>query len=96
MIFKKKNRLNWSFQKRERLPFISGLAALAVVMWLMVLPSSSSAAAAAVSTVSPDGNETVLLLNSYHKGFFWTDEITRGVERASWFFAVSTAFCRNI
>lgn len=35
----------------------------------------------AESADTQDGVKKVLLLNSYHKGFFWTDEITRGVEK---------------
>ncbi|MDC7221187.1 MAG: PAS domain S-box protein [Spirochaetales bacterium] len=34
------------------------------------------------ATLSADKRSKVLLLNSYHKGYLWSDEITRGVEDA--------------
>ena len=36
----------------------------------------------AVSAYAQEDSKNVLLLNSYHMGFLWTDEITRGVQEA--------------
>ncbi len=50
------------------------ICAFVCVIWLIPI--------AAGTAYAQEASKNVLLLNSYHKGFFWTDEITRGVEKA--------------
>jgi PAS domain S-box-containing protein len=49
-------------------------------LWLFFFVFFVQAHAETRSSRDPSVQKRVVLLNSYHKGFLWTDEITRGVE----------------
>ncbi len=50
------------------------------VCLLFVIPLSFFLFCKSVSAEDADSQHHILLINSYHKGFMWSDEITRGVE----------------
>jgi ABC-type uncharacterized transport system substrate-binding protein len=50
------------------------------VCLLFAIPLSFFLFCTSVSAEDADSQHHILLINSYHKGFMWSDEITRGVE----------------